>query len=258
MDQAFHVGIDVVRSARRRVATDLVMPVLMHWRLHWYGTPGASLLWQRRALSAPPERVLIIAPGTSCRRQLARPVEEHLFIHFRLDPAHNRLANRIWSLPIAAGLRAQLEELRGELPAGGLPQVSAPWRAASVVLAALATMPAEAWPARVTDPRISEIIRRIDLDLARPIDNRALARQLALSASGFLRLFTRQTGVTPQRYLAQRRLDLACRLLQGGGDPIEVISQRCGFCDRTYFTTTFSRAMGMPPAAYRRRMAGEE
>jgi AraC-like DNA-binding protein len=254
----FHVGIEISRSACRRIERDLKMPLLAHWRLHWYGNPGAGLWWRRRLLATGPEQLLVIAPQTPFERRMTGPVDQHLFAHFRLDPGRNHATNRIWSFPCTTAQRALIAELLCDLPADGMPTVTAPWRAAALVLSALERFTDSDWPAAVGDVRIQEALRRIESDLAFPIDNRRLAQQVGMSTSGFVRRFTSEMGITPQRHVTRRRIELACQLLQLGTYRIDEVSAACGYCDRTYFTTVFTAAVGLTPAAYRRRMADSD
>ncbi len=255
MSLPWSLALDVVRCAQRRVATDLVQPLLASWRLHWYGDPGATLHWQQRQVAMGAGVLAIIAPQTPFTRRVATPVDRHVFVHFRPDPVRDRITDRIWFLPCGAAQRALLDDLVRDLPRDGQPQVSAPWRGAALVATALEGVAAGDWPRCAADPRVVAVMRHIDLDLSAAHGNAHLAAAAGMSESGFLRLFIRQVGVPPQRWAAQRRIAAACRLLQEAALPIAEIARRCGYCDRTYFTAAFTRAVGVGPGAYRRRAA---
>ncbi|MBA3936152.1 MAG: helix-turn-helix transcriptional regulator [Planctomycetes bacterium] len=256
MTLPWQVSVEVVRCAQRRVATDLVQPLLTHWRLHWYGDPGASLHWRHRQFAMDAGVLAIIAPQTPFVRRVVRPVDRHVFVHFRPDHARDRITDRVWLLPCGVAPRALIDDLVRDLPGDGQPQVSAPWRGAALVLTALEAFTADDWPTRISDPRVLAALTRIDEDPAAAHGNAHLAEAAGMSESGFLRLFIRHVGVAPQRWAAQRRIAAACRLLQEATLPIAAIAARCGYCDRTYFTAAFTRAVGMGPGAYRRRAAG--
>jgi AraC-like DNA-binding protein len=81
-----------------------------------------------------------------------------------------------------------------------------------------------------------------------------IARECGLSSSYFARAFKVSTGGTPHRWLAQRRLDKASDLLRNSSLTLKEIAIACGFSDQAHFSRTFSKAKGMPPAAWRRNI----
>ncbi|NKJ36460.1 AraC family transcriptional regulator [Rhizobium sp. SG570] len=81
-----------------------------------------------------------------------------------------------------------------------------------------------------------------------------IARECGLSSSYFARAFKVSTGGTPHRWLAQRRLDKASDLLRNSSITLKEIAIACGFSDQAHFSRTFSKAKGMPPAAWRRNI----
>jgi AraC family transcriptional regulator len=80
-----------------------------------------------------------------------------------------------------------------------------------------------------------------------------LAAVAGLSAGHFLRAFKRATGQTPHRYLVERRLEQAQRLLAATADPIADIAYACGFSSQSHMTDRFTRELGIAPARYRRQ-----
>lgn len=78
-----------------------------------------------------------------------------------------------------------------------------------------------------------------------------LCRRTGLSRSTLLRAFTRETGVTPYRYLETVRVNEAKRLLELNTPPLEAALQ-AGFSDQSHFTNTFTHYIGLPPGMYQR------
>ena len=115
----------------------------------------------------------------------------------------------------------------------------------------LLALPPDAIPARREyHPKIQEAINI--LNSAQPFTNAALARKVGMSVNGFLLLFRKQTGMTPQDYSRQLRLNEACILLNYSNRSIEEIAQMTGFCDRYHFSRAFRQAIGNSPAKFRR------
>lgn len=80
-----------------------------------------------------------------------------------------------------------------------------------------------------------------------------LANQCGLSAGYFVSAFKRSTGVTPHRWLTERRVDTARRLLERGEMPVAQVALACGFANQSHFTRVFRLVTGCTPAAWRRR-----
>ncbi|WP_413372188.1 AraC family ligand binding domain-containing protein [Paenibacillus taichungensis] len=78
-----------------------------------------------------------------------------------------------------------------------------------------------------------------------------LVELTGLSKYHLLRLFTRQKGISPYRYLETIRINQAKRLLEHGQLPIEVAAQT-GFSDQSHFTNFFKKLIGLTPKQYRR------
>ena len=83
-----------------------------------------------------------------------------------------------------------------------------------------------------------------------PLDR--LAEEAGLSRSHFVRAFGAAFGVTPGRYGAWRRADLAKRVLASEpGMPLAEVAFRCGFSDQSHLHRWVVRVTGTTPARYR-------
>jgi AraC-like DNA-binding protein len=103
-------------------------------------------------------------------------------------------------------------------------------------------------------PRARHLLRAKDLIDARyrePLDVPALARAAHLSPAHFSREFRRVFGETPHRYLLTRRLERAAELLRNTDRPVGEICLAVGLRSLGSFTTSFGRAYGLSPSAYR-------
>ncbi|WP_440465856.1 helix-turn-helix domain-containing protein [Pseudomonas sp. YH-1] len=79
-----------------------------------------------------------------------------------------------------------------------------------------------------------------------------LARECSLSRSHFSRAFRQSTGVNPQDWRLQMRVDKAKELLLHSDLELARISQDCGFADQSHMSRVFQRVTGSPPARWRR------
>jgi AraC-like DNA-binding protein len=103
-------------------------------------------------------------------------------------------------------------------------------------------------------PPTRHLLRAKDLVDARyrePLDVPALARAANLSPAHFSREFRREFGETPHQYLLTRRLERAAALLRNTDRSVVDICLAVGLRSIGSFTTSFGRAYGLSPAAYR-------
>jgi AraC-like DNA-binding protein len=103
-------------------------------------------------------------------------------------------------------------------------------------------------------PPARHLLRAKDLVDARyrePLDVPALARAAHLSPAHFSRGFRRAFGETPHQYLLTRRLERAAALLRHTDRTVADICMTVGLRSVGSFTTTFGRAYGLSPTAYR-------
>jgi len=81
----------------------------------------------------------------------------------------------------------------------------------------------------------------------------ALAERAAMSPRTFARVFVRETGTTPGKFVERARVDAARRALEESADPLAVISERCGFGHMETMRRVFQRRLNVAPQEYRRR-----
>ncbi|MGW0551779.1 GlxA family transcriptional regulator [Streptomyces altiplanensis] len=81
----------------------------------------------------------------------------------------------------------------------------------------------------------------------------ALAARALLSPRHFARAFQAETGTTPGRYVERVRLEHARRLLEGTRDGVHEIARASGYGTPEAMRRAFVKALGTPPAEYRRR-----
>ena len=91
----------------------------------------------------------------------------------------------------------------------------------------------------------------VDARYREPLDVPALARAARLSPAHFSREFRRAFGETPHQYLLTRRLERAAALLRNTDRSVLDICSAVGLQSVGSFTTSFGRAYGLSPTAYR-------
>ena len=80
-----------------------------------------------------------------------------------------------------------------------------------------------------------------------------LAGRAAMSPRNFARVFTREAGATPAKFVERARLDAARRALEETSRPLTDISRECGFGHTETMRRIFIRHLNVAPHDYRRR-----
>jgi len=112
--------------------------------------------------------------------------------------------------------------------------------------AQLAVQSADREPLRELQAWITE---HPDADLSVP----TLARRVAMSPRNFARVFTREVGMTPARFVESVRVEAARRRLEESAHGVDSVATACGFGTAESMRRAFLRIVRVPPAAYRHR-----
>ena len=78
-----------------------------------------------------------------------------------------------------------------------------------------------------------------------------VARMVNVHPVSLARRFRQQFGMTVGEYVRQLRIACARERI-AAGVPLSIVAAEVGFADQSHFTRTFTRALGITPAAYRR------
>jgi len=89
--------------------------------------------------------------------------------------------------------------------------------------------------------------------LGAALDVASLAKRTAMSPRNFARVFAREVGETPARWVERARVEAARRLLEETSAAVEEVAARCGFASAETLRRAFQRRVRVSPAAYRGR-----
>jgi AraC family transcriptional regulator len=103
--------------------------------------------------------------------------------------------------------------------------------------------------------RLQRVRDYVEAHLDDDLSLTVLADIACLSPYHFSRSFKRAAGVGLQRYVIQRRLERAKRLLRQTHLPIALIAQEAGFADQSHLTQIFRREIGVTPGRFRAALA---
>ena len=107
------------------------------------------------------------------------------------------------------------------------------------------------WLAAMTDPLLAHCLAAIHHEPTRVWSATALAAACGLSRSTMAERFETVLGTSPMRYLREWRLCLASVALGATTQPIAEVAFEAGYGTEAAFSRAFSRAYGLPPAAWR-------
>lgn len=80
-----------------------------------------------------------------------------------------------------------------------------------------------------------------------------LARRAAMSPRNFARVFHREVGSTPGRFVERVRVEAARRRLEESSHGVEQVASQCGFGTAESMRRAFLRTLRVSPSAYRSR-----
>jgi transcriptional regulator GlxA family with amidase domain len=80
-----------------------------------------------------------------------------------------------------------------------------------------------------------------------------LAKRVAMSPRNFARVFAREVGETPARWVERARVEAAQRLLEESDLGVDAVAERCGFGSAETLRRAFLRQIRVSPSAYRAR-----
>lgn len=102
---------------------------------------------------------------------------------------------------------------------------------------------------------IAPAVNRICTDYASRLTVEELAELCHLSKFYFCRVFRQVTGVSPNRYLTDFRLEIADVLLRDEEIGIAEAARRVGFSDAAYFSRCYKKNRGYPPKSRMARLS---
>ncbi len=104
---------------------------------------------------------------------------------------------------------------------------------------------------KLDECRLNRVTDYVDAHYAEPIPLERLAAEACLSPFHFSRLFREATGLTPHRYVTERRVRAAREALALDRATLLEVAAEHGFGSQDNFTRVFRRSTGLTPGQYR-------
>lgn len=103
------------------------------------------------------------------------------------------------------------------------------------------------------DPQIRDVVSHIANNPGEDLTIPKLSRVASMSTRHFSRVFSREIGVTPGKFVELSRLETARRYLEQSALSMDEVATRCGYGTRDGMRLAFDRNLGVSPSEYRRR-----
>jgi len=100
-------------------------------------------------------------------------------------------------------------------------------------------------------PWIEAVRRHIEDNMSKRLSVGVLAKVAGASPSHFMARFKRETGLSPNDYVSERRIETSKRLLMKSGALVTTIAYDLGFSSSQHFASTFKQFTGITPTRYR-------
>ena len=102
------------------------------------------------------------------------------------------------------------------------------------------------------NPSLKSVFKYIDDNIQKPISLEEASEYAHINKSYLSQLFKQKTGYTFSTYVNYRKLNRARKLLLQTEKNIAEISQECGYRNVSYFSTVFTKTVGISPGSFRK------
>ena len=237
-----------------------------YWRMYANGRSGHAVEFDGVAHPLDPD-VVVLMPENMRFHCLASAAQKHLvphiWIHFSVQPAVRAALTGPIILKRDAGLRNGIgrllrHKLKLHAPDGKTmppegetapPDAKLYHLCAGLLHECFARAALKVGPA--IPQQLRSLLEMIEHSLDHPPSNAFLAGRMGLSVEAFIRMFKRLLNTTPGSYIAERRIQEACRRLTFTDDTLESIAEATGFANRHHFSHAFRKRVGCGPATFR-------
>lgn len=223
------------------------------WRLYAPLNSNGAIRINGELRVLRPNSIYLIAPDTCFDTLELSGQIEKFYIHFIIDGDYDNSSNFmyeindnpvLWDMTIKAGERLLKNDNT----------LSLKMLCCGIVFLALESLPSFFLePKRYVEPCLVDIWQLIHETPFIDRSNAELAHLAHMSPSRFNHKFYDFFGISPQKYIQEERIRQACILLLNPKLSIDEVAERCGFCDRYYFTRIFTKTRNISPGAFRRQ-----
>ena len=100
--------------------------------------------------------------------------------------------------------------------------------------------------------KLERSIKYIESHLSQKLRTDHLAQMCNICETQYRKLFKKEFGISPVKYINKLRINRAVSMLYSGYYSMSEISELCGFSDQKYFNRIFKSETGKAPAKYKK------
>jgi AraC family transcriptional regulator len=104
----------------------------------------------------------------------------------------------------------------------------------------------------LSNRQIAELMAYIEENLSIPLSIADLARTVGAPIATFRQQFQRRTGQSVHKYIIERRVQLACKLLMNPDAEVPDVAAASGFSSQQHMSMTFRNRLGITPKSFQR------
>ena len=165
----------------------------------------------------------------------------------------SRRYGHVFEIPTDSGLIRYLKSFRNERRSI---RFVSPTEGARIVCEVLSLL-GEYLERKDIDSPGSHLVRAAQAAIAENLDRSLnlseIATRLKVSREHLSRIFRARTGLTPQEFAAEERMQYAVRLLRDSFQSCEEIAEQTGYSSAVSFNRAFRQRFGCSPVQYRKR-----
>ena len=226
-----------------------------HWRVY-FNVKGKSEIslkaegFPSRKIELTNENIYIIPPNVDFESNNSTEIS-HFYLHFVAAPPFYQIGEPCFTLDYDGEIKSQIINIIKKLESNQSETISFSLDVNKFVLSILSYIPLGKLEKAVYDTRVVLAIEYFGAHLSKKVSNDFLGELVKMNSNAFARLFKDETGVSPQHYFQNLRIEKACLLLHFSELSIDEISIEIGFSDRFHFSKVFKKLRKYSPVKYR-------
>jgi AraC family transcriptional regulator, arabinose operon regulatory protein len=225
------------------------------WRLQYNSAPGHCVLFGDRVIELTPDHIMLIPDHCLFHCLGQQPVPALWQAFSFTGKLHPDMSIPVM-LPVRSTEACLMQDLTALIRADeSYAPTDAIYRNSLALLQVVFARPELEWQPPIPE-KLIHIKAFIENHLSDSLANPRLAREAAMSVTGFERAFKRHFGTTAAQYVSEMRIREASRRLLQTMDSIDEIAAATGFPNRAYFSRVFKKVTGGSPAGFRRKHSG--
>lgn len=223
-----------------------------YWRFYYAFGEGAKIISGEKTLNLTPEHFALVPPDVSFSSRCHNFSLKQFFIHFTLQGNIELRQQSVDLFPLPHGLLNLIVKAADRIPDDSAQQIIL---LQAIISLGISCLPQESYqcPFHGYSLATRKAIDFMKLHLASNPKNEEIAGILKMPRHHFIREFTLEVGVPPQKWLKKARLDKACLMLHFSEKTIKEIATEAGYYDRYHFSKIFKEERGMSPVEFRRK-----